>query len=202
VPITSIDPQVLIEKCPQVKALIPPPENMMKWVERQFLGALVIENLETKNVFEFGTYEGYTTFILSKVNPDGHVYTLDLAEQQVHPEHPHQFVGHHYKSNKCTNVTQFLEHSYTFDPAKVPPCDLVLVDADHSYVSVLNDCKKALQMLRVGGILILHDFTADENALVLGPQYYVNANQDHDWFAVEGTGFVCRSKTEAEAIQC
>ena len=195
-PIIIESPLDLIHTFPQVASYPPPPENMMKTQERQYVAALVLANLQTRNIFEFGTFEGFTTYYLFRACPFGKIYTLDLPLDAKHNEHPKEFLGHHYKSNQCNTVIQILEDSKKFDPVKhdIQPCDLVLVDGDHSMEGVENDCSKGLVMLRSGGILILHDYTEERDLKTVGPRSYVLKHKDWTWHRIDGTGFIWTRK--------
>ena len=132
--------------------------NTGKQVERDFAASQAVEFRETGNVFEFGTYHGFTTACLAEVAD--HVWTLDLPNggEGLHLEiQPNKDLGHFYKFHGFTNITQLEEDSMTFDPSDIPPCDLVVVDANHDYEHTKNDCDKALSMLRAGGCLLVHD---------------------------------------------
>ena len=132
--------------------------NTGKQVERDFAASQAVEFRETGNVFEFGTYHGFTTACLAEVAD--HVWTLDLPNggEGLHLEiQPNKDLGHFYKFHKFDNITQLTEDSMTFDPSVIPPCDLVVVDANHDYEHTKNDCDKALSMLRAGGCLLVHD---------------------------------------------
>ena len=132
--------------------------NTGKQVERDYAASQAVEFRETGNVFEFGTYHGYTTACLAEVAD--HVWTLDLPnggdglQLEIAAG---KDLGHFYKFHKFTNITQLQEDSMTFDPSDIPLCDLVVVDANHDYEHTKNDCDKALSMLRAGGCLLVHD---------------------------------------------
>jgi len=126
--------------------------------ERDYVSSQVVEFRKTGNVFEFGTYHGYTTACLAEVAD--HVWTLDLpygGEGQNLEIAAGKDLGHFYKFHKFENITQLTEDSMTFDPSDVPLCDLVVVDANHDYEHTKNDCEKGLSMLREGGCLLVHD---------------------------------------------
>ena len=133
--------------------------NNMGWqVERDFAVSQAVEFRKTGNVFEFGTHHGFTTACLAEVAV--HVWTLDLPDGGEGVDldcKPGKDLGHFYKFHKLSNITQLEEDSMTFDPSDIPPCDLVVVDANHDYEHTKNDCNKALMMLRPGGCLLVHD---------------------------------------------
>lgn len=126
--------------------------------ERNYAASQAVEFRQTGNVFEFGTYHGYTTACLAEVAD--HVFTLDLpdgGDGMVLEISAGKDLGHFYKFKKLTNITQLTEDSMTFDPSNIPLCDLVVVDANHDYEHTKNDCDKAMSMLRKGGCLLVHD---------------------------------------------
>ena len=150
-------------------------------IERDFVASQAVEFCETGNVFEFGTYHGYTTSCLAEVAK--HVWTLDLpngGEGEQLEIAAGKDLGHFYKFHKFENITQLAEDSMTFDPSDIPLCDLVVVDANHDYEHTKNDCDKALSMLRVGGCLLVHDahypsvaryLAEHEHKLITGTRY-------------------------------
>ena len=127
--------------------------------ERDFAASQAVEFYKTGNVFEFGTYHGFTTACLAEVTD--HVWTLDLPNGgegmkglQIHPA---KDLGQFYKFHDIKNITQLTEDSMEFDPSEIPLCDLVVVDGNHEYEHTKNDCVKGLSMLRKGGCLLVHD---------------------------------------------
>lgn len=180
-----------------------PVQNMMTNYERKVLATLCLQNKKTGNIFEFGTWEGLTTRYLSEVFSDGKIYTIDfpkeMGDTNMLPEQAMEFltmenIGQEWKASRKENVVQFYDDSFKFDISNVPPCDAVLVDGNHSYDYVKSDSHKGLLMLREGGILILHDFGDNPDAINEGVVRYVT--ESHlNWYRIKNTALVFTFKS-------
>lgn len=143
--------------------------NTESWV----LGALA---RHARTIFEFGTATGRTAYILARNAPDGaRVYTLTL-----HPSHVEQYRGETGDHAKATSIakreSRFATFLYTgtetearieqlfgdskeFDHTRFrSSCDLIFIDGSHARSYVENDTRKALDMIREGGIVLWHDY--------------------------------------------
>lgn len=144
-----------------------PIKKMMTDHERECLACLLLEYNTNLGVLEFGTWQGLTTSYMAKIIPDVPIYTVDIddtfkdnslpKEQQFEPLKREE-VGSEYRG--CTNVTQIIDDSMKCNLKQYikHELDLVLVDANHSFNYVKNDCGKGLELLRRDGCLVLHDF--------------------------------------------
>ena len=175
-----------------------PVQNMMTNFERKVLATLALTNKKTKNIFEFGTWEGLTTRYLSEIFPDGTIYTIDypkeLGETNMLVEQSDEFlskenIGQEWKSSRKTNVVQFYEDSFKFDCKDIPECDLVLVDGNHAYDYVKSDSEKGLEILRTGGVLVLHDYCEKTDVINAGVLKYVRESS-LNWYNIKDTAFV------------
>lgn len=147
----------------------------MTWQEVVIVCMLVRQFLP-KRIFEIGTFMGKTTFHLAaNSDNDARIFTLDLPEtefsqavaeipydQELLREGKRQEVGYYYKKSLFREkITQLFADSATFDETLyADSMDMVLVDADHSYASVLSDTKKALRMIAKGApgkTVVWHD---------------------------------------------
>jgi len=130
----------------------------------------LIQKVDAKQIFEFGTYKGVSTTQLALNLPsDGMVYTLDLPED--HPAYslaipkPEERAiaaetgkGILIPGDLRPKVTFLRSDSATFDTTPyLERMDLVFVDGAHSYDYVKNDTEKGLEMLRPGGVIAWHD---------------------------------------------
>lgn len=62
-------------------------------------------------------------------------------------------------------VTQLFGDSKAFDETPyVDACDLVFVDGSHAYSYVVSDSRKALRMVRPGGVVLWHDYAGPGHA--------------------------------------
>lgn len=137
----------------------------MAWQEIVVVCAIV-RQLQPRRIFEIGTFMGKTTYHLAANSPDdAHLFTLDLPEaefsqniahipydQELLREGKRQEVGYYYKRSPFrSKVTQLFANSTTFDETPyADSIDMIFVDADHSYKSVLSDTKKAFRMIAKG----------------------------------------------------
>lgn len=123
--------------------------------------------LGARDVFEFGTFHGRTTYHLAHALPEARVTTLDLPRE----ENPHSFadrVGEIYRDTpEADRIRELRIDARVFDPAEeAGGYDFIWVDGDHSYEGVRNDTEKALELLRPGGTIMWHDFSPDSPGLV------------------------------------
>lgn len=122
--------------------------------------------LGARQIFEFGTYLGRTTYHLTFAHDDAHVTTLNLPPGSD-PRYG-KYLGVYFRgTDREQRITQIYCDSLKFDTA--PYCgkfDLVFVDGDHSYDAVKNDTTKAFELLRPGGAIIWHDYAPKSGELV------------------------------------
>ena len=136
---------------------------------------LIVTWLKPRRVFEFGTFNGLTTRQIALNTPDGcTVFTLDVDPRdaasleigeidQFLAEKKGAFsfeVGHYYKQpGIAERVRQLWGDSRLFDFSPFEgTCDLVFVDAGHTYDCVKSDTENALKMLSPRGVLLWHDY--------------------------------------------
>lgn len=155
---------------PDTQVALPLPEwvdGNVSLLELVVLSRLVRERAP-RTIFEIGTFDGRTTLAIAANAPaDTVVYTLDLPPtlQTAHPLAPaeRQFVdksapGARLAGPAAKKVRQLMGDSAAFDFTPYPS-DLVFVDGSHAYEYVLNDSRRALELLRDGrGMIVWHDY--------------------------------------------
>jgi predicted O-methyltransferase YrrM len=129
-----------------------------------------------KNMFEFGTCTGRTTYLWALNSPaSAKITTLTLAPNQA-DSYTHTskdsttdytvalkesvFLEFFYSGQpEEKKITQLYGDSKTFDgkPFK-EHFDLIFIDGSHAYSYVLSDSEKALSMLKPGGTILWHDY--------------------------------------------
>lgn len=123
----------------------------------------------SKSLFEFGTWAGKTTRILSYYVEQ--VYTIDidkestdlstLSEGQIGELLNHNDIGNCCKDRD--NIKQFYGNCY--DPEVIKyvrdsigrQVDSCFIDANHSYEYVLANTLQAQAMVKTGGLIMWHD---------------------------------------------
>lgn len=126
----------------------------------------IVEALRPKRLFEFGTFDGRTTYHLAANAPDGAItYSLDIQTGEFNFSNDGVYfgkvrVGEHARDSALNSkISLLVGDSKNYDFSQfVGNIDVVFVDADHSYGGVKNDSEVAFKMLRPGGILIWHDY--------------------------------------------
>lgn len=133
-----------------------------------------------RNIFEFGTCTGKTTYLVARNSPpDAAITTITLAPDQTGDYVKEE--GDNRKNIKAalreSKLTHFLYNgtpvepkvrqlfgdSKSFDETPfLAACDLIFVDGSHAYSYVLSDSKKALRMVKPGGVVLWHDYVGPE----------------------------------------
>lgn len=131
-------------------------------------------------IFEFGTCTGKTTYLVARNSPpDASVVTITLAPDQtgeyVREEGDNRRnIKAALRESKLTHflyngtavepkVQQLFGDSKAFDETPyVRACDLIFVDGSHAYSYVLSDSRKALRMVKPGGVILWHDYVGPE----------------------------------------
>jgi len=124
---------------------------------------------DCKHIFEIGTFDGQTSYLLAKNIPEAYIYTLDLPKN-----HDTSFeisegeksyidkdiIGKRFIGTPEENrITQLLGDSATFNYGPyIKNMDAIFIDGCHDYVYVRNDTQKSLELVREGGLLIWHDY--------------------------------------------
>jgi len=143
-------------------------------METHFLATLVKE-LNPQNIFEIGTYNGFTTLHLAVNSPEScRILTLDLPADydikkagtssyddllviQLSQQTINQrFYKKHILENK---ITELFGDSAIFDfSSYYNKMDIVFIDGNHSLPYVKSDTENAFKMLSDRGIIVWHDF--------------------------------------------
>jgi predicted O-methyltransferase YrrM len=132
----------------------------------------VARHLGAQRLFEFGTFDGLTTWHLAaNTDPESRIFTLDLPL-----DHPARSAASHDRTvGKIQGVTvgqqfagtveanrirQLHEDSLLFDAAPYRgEIDFCFIDASHEYEHVCRDTSNALMMVRPGGAIFWHDYS-------------------------------------------
>jgi predicted O-methyltransferase YrrM len=119
----------------------------------------LLASLYKPNIYvELGLYEGET---LTKVIPYvKKIYGIDLkSKPQLE----------NIKNTNSKVSIQYITTNTFFETFK-EGIDMIFIDADHCFESVLTDFENALKCLNPGGVIILHDTDPNDN-LLINPGY-------------------------------
>src|SRR5262249_16222803 len=132
----------------------------------------VASYVEAQTIFEFGTFDGLTTWHLAPHAAAGaKVWTLDLPL-----DHPARFVRDHDRTVgkihqvcvgdqfagtvEARRIEQRYGDSLEFDAEPFRGrIDFCFIDASHEYQHVCRDTANALVMVRPGGVVFWHDYS-------------------------------------------
>lgn len=142
--------------------------------------------IEQCNYFEIGTWRGESVANVSQVARE--CYTMDLPDEEKRRIGMSEayIQQHALYSKELPNVIHLKANSLTFDFLSLnKKFDLVFIDGDHHYESVLNDTLKVISgLIHEKSIIVWHDYAYNpENiryevfAAILdgcGPQFYSN----------------------------
>jgi predicted O-methyltransferase YrrM len=127
----------------------------------------IARHRKAERIFEFGTYQGRTTYHLTfAAEPGAQVTTLNLAPDDDPLCGP--YIGSFFRgSDRERFITQLYGDSRELDAKEYEgQFDLIFVDGDHSYEVVASDTKKAFRMLKPGGAILWHDYAPKSPDLV------------------------------------
>lgn len=135
-----------------------------------------------RSIFELGTCTGKTTYLLAaNSSPDARVTTITLAPDQLASYRAdagddreateaaiaESAYAEFYYSNRAeaAKITQLFGDSKEFDQTPyLGTFDLIFVDGSHARSYVESDSKKALAMLKPGGVVFWHDYHGPRRA--------------------------------------
>ena len=123
----------------------------------------LIEKFNIKSVFEFGTWEGYTTQLMAEHSIVENITTLDIHDE-MDVEYTHQFHNKTKKENygkfiKSNKVKQIFCDSLKYNPTK--QFDMVFIDGNHDFKHIKNDTELALKMKPK--LIVWHDYESPGN---------------------------------------
>lgn len=144
----------------------------------------VAKHIGARKMFEFGTYMGRTTLYLAHNNPEGEVFTLNLAPESDPRYAP--FLGLLFRGREEEKrIVQLYADSREFDVTDYrKQFDFVFVDGDHSYELVKNDTLKAFELLKAGGVIMWHDYAPKSEGLV---RFFMEYTQERPLFRIRST---------------
>jgi len=114
-------------------------------------------------VFEFGTFSGSTTRLLSDSAPSAIVHTLDLPPEELPEPWLVDAIGREFRDlpHYRDRIRMHRQNSRAFDGTPFHRgIDLIFVDGSHEYEDVLHDSRMALDMRREGGVIVWDDYQA------------------------------------------
>ncbi len=140
--------------------------------------ARIVAHIKPKTVFEFGTFDGRTTINIAINAPeDAKIYTLDLPASQIDStKYKLATVGEYsdlnyvrkfesgirYREKEgAEKIVQLFGDSAKFDYSPYAGImNLIFVDGSHVKEYTQNDTEAALLMIKLGGVILWHDYAS------------------------------------------
>jgi len=126
----------------------------------------ISQTASVKRILEIGTYDGETTFLLSKIFPQSEIFTLDLPEDDpilkatYHREQPEalrEFVELRNRNIAQPNIT-YIERNSFFAPGVLDgQFDFIWIDGGHLYPEIAWDICNAYNLCAPGGWILCDD---------------------------------------------
>jgi len=157
--------------------------------------ATLVSRVRPMRLFEFGTFRGQATCtLLANAPPDARIFTLDLApadrkmidaaewDKQVSDS----CIGELFRNRESSDrITQLFCDSRMLDTAPFKrSIDFIFIDGCHDREFVENDSRKALEMVRPGGVIAWHDYSPAFPAVV---EYLEDLAATQTVYCVEGS---------------
>jgi hypothetical protein len=167
IPIEMLYPSIDLS---QIELLHPLPRAGGVRVDELVIISAIVRHLKPKRLVEIGTAEGRTTLNLALHSPqDSEVITLDLPPdaspakpesgcdyRQMGIPEPGVLFKNHPLSQK---IRLILADSTKFDWKPYEGgVDFVFIDGAHDYESVKKDTENALKIVKIGGVILWHDY--------------------------------------------
>ena len=159
----------------------------------------------SKNIFEFGTCSGKTTTLMALNSPnDSKIITLTLDSNQaknlnldkqdnkvsirniINESNYNKFIFSGKEYEKKISV-MFMDSRKLNTDEYLNKFDLIFIDGGHTYSIIENDSIKAFKMIKMGGIILWHDYvpgkTSDKDVV----KYLNKISKDKKIFHIENT---------------
>ena len=159
----------------------------------------------SKNIFEFGTCSGKTTTLMALNSPnDSKIITLTLNLDQaknlsldkqdnkvsirniINESNYNKFIFSGKEYEKKISV-MFMDSRKLNADEHLNKFDLIFIDGGHTYSIIENDSIKAFKMIKMGGIILWHDYvpgkTSDKDVV----KYLNKISKDKKIFHIENT---------------
>jgi len=167
----------------------------------------------SKNIFEFGTCSGKTTYImalnssknskittitlkqdnltqLEKKKLDNKISFRNIKNESVYEK----FLFSNELEEKKINV--IFQNSLDFDESQyVNSMDLIFIDGGHTFSVVKNDTEKAFKMIKKGGIILWHDYVLGKESSKDVVRYLNQIYKKKKIYSIENTSLCYFKKT-------
>tara|TARA_B100001250_G_C19784286_1_gene783365 strand:+ start:318 stop:1103 length:786 start_codon:yes stop_codon:yes gene_type:complete len=162
----------------------------------------------SKNIFEFGTCSGKTTFIMAlNSNNDAKITSITLDPKDVievsKKEQDNKVSFRNIKNESIYNkflfsgesveekINVIFQNSLDFNHKEFSgKMDLIFIDGGHTYSVVKNDSEKSFEMLNSNGIILWHDYVPGKRSAQDVVKYIHEISTEKKLYSIRGTSLV------------
>ena len=162
----------------------------------------------SKNIFEFGTCSGKTTFIMAlNSNEDSKITSITLDPNEVSgvtkKDNDNKvsfrniinesiykkflFSGNQVEKKIKVIFQNSLDFNHTEFIGKI---DLIFIDGGHTYSVVKNDSEKSFEMLSSNGIILWHDYVPGKRSARDVVKFIHEISKEKKLYSINGTSLV------------
>lgn len=169
--------------------------------------AWIISSLSkiSKNIFEFGTCSGKTTYLMGlNSNADTEITSVtlsknnvcDVSKQKEDNEVSYRNIINEsiyskflFSGEEVENkIKVIFQNSLKFNHQEyIGKMDLIFIDGGHTYSVVKNDSEKSFDMLSKNGIILWHDYVPGKQSAKDVVKYIHEISKNKKIFSINGT---------------
>jgi predicted O-methyltransferase YrrM len=169
--------------------------------------AWIISSLSkiSKNIFEFGTCSGKTTYLMGlNSNADTEITSVTLSKNNVcdvSKKKEDNEVSYRNIINESiyskflfsgeeveNKIKVIFQNSLKFNHQEyIGKMDLIFIDGGHTYSIVKNDSEKSFDMLSKNGIILWHDYVPGKQSAKDVVKYIHEISKNKKIFSINGT---------------
>ena len=161
----------------------------------------------SKNIFEFGTCSGKTTFLMGLNSPvDTKIVSITLNPKNIDEVDSKKtdnkvsqrniinesiYESFLFSGNEVENkIKVIFENSLNFNHDKYKnQMDLIFIDGGHTYSVVKNDSEKSFEMLKKNGIILWHDYVPGKRSSKDVVRYLNEISKTYKIYKIKNTSF-------------
>ena len=139
-------------------------ENYGMWSEHLIILSALSESYQFTKILEIGTFKGETTLVITKLFPTAKIITVDLPEENLLDSNTYRYeFGNQNQLSKVkkskidsSNVNFLRMNSLNLFKLH-DKFELIWVDGDHTYPTVISDILNSIRLLDEDGLMLCDD---------------------------------------------
>jgi predicted O-methyltransferase YrrM len=127
----------------------------------------IVDSIPVKSkIAEVGTANGATARLIAKHRTDVHILCIDtFVDHKCEPlKGIPESRAQRWVMNRVSNMNLFVGTLQEFSSIAPVEFDVIFIDADHAYRSVLLDLDTSMKHLSHGGMIFVHDYGCKDHS--------------------------------------